>query len=58
MVPNTARQLAATFALALLTGCAVPQDLAEERQIISGAEAPDASFAVQPVSRAVFGSTG
>ena len=36
---------------ALLAGCAVPQDLGEERQIIAGAEDPAATFAVQPVTR-------
>ncbi len=51
MVLTSARHLAAVAALALLGACAVPQDLAEERQIIAGADEPDASFAVQPVTR-------
>lgn len=51
MVLTSARHLAAFAALALLTACAVPQDMAEERQIIAGAEDPGATFAVQPVTR-------
>lgn len=51
MVLSSARLLAAVAALALLSACEVPQDVAEERQIISGAEAPDADFALQPVTR-------
>jgi polysaccharide export outer membrane protein len=48
------RHIAAGAALALLGACGVPQDVAEERQIIAGADAPDASFAVQVVSRATL----
>lgn len=40
--------------LALLGGCAVPQDVAEHSQIIAGADDPAASFAVQPVTRATL----
>ncbi|MEO8241671.1 MAG: polysaccharide biosynthesis/export family protein [bacterium] len=36
---------------ALLAGCNIPQDVGEERQIIRGADAPEATFAVQPVTR-------
>jgi polysaccharide biosynthesis/export protein len=35
----------------LLAGCAVPQDLGEESQILAGAEDPAATFAVQLVTR-------
>lgn len=44
-------RVAVLTCFALLSACAVPQDLAEERQILAGAEDPDASFAVQPVNR-------
>lgn len=35
----------------MLGACAVPQDVGEERQIIAGADAADATFAIQPVTR-------
>ncbi len=45
------RKLIALALVALLGGCQVPQDLGEERQIIKGADEPDATFAVQMVTR-------
>ncbi len=48
------RSLAMLFVTALLTACALPQDLGEARQIIKGAEDPAATFAVQPVTRATL----
>lgn len=47
-------RVALLAAMALLAACAVPQDLAEERQIIAGAQDPNATFAVQPVNRATL----
>jgi polysaccharide export outer membrane protein len=43
--------LAVLICSTLLTGCALPQGAGEERQVLQGADDPEATFAVEIVSR-------
>ena len=53
MTPH-ARLATCLAMIGALAGCALPQGAGRERQILKGAGAPEASFAVHPVTRATL----